>query len=70
MRFRLLLFADSRSAAGVVLLRAVVRAARERADVEVVAVADTASAPPPALRLPRALAGEAARRILGSSEPV
>lgn len=62
-RFRLLLFADSRSPAATLLLRAALRALWARADAELVAVVDTATCPPSRLRLPRALAAEGARRV-------
>lgn len=62
-RFRLLLFVDSRSAAGTVLLRAARRAIEQRPEIELVGVVDTARTQPGRLRLPRALAAELARRV-------
>jgi methionyl-tRNA formyltransferase len=59
---RLVLLADSRTAASMILLRAALGAARERG-VEVVGVVDTARTPPPATRIPRAVAAEVARQV-------
>ncbi len=64
---RLVLFADPELACSVGLLAACLRAAAGRGDVEVVAVVDTARAPPPPLRAPRAIAAWALRAVLNAN---
>ncbi len=63
--FRLLLFADPRSATSTVLLGAALRA-RRRTGVEVVGIVDAANRPTRRTQLPRALLARLARRV---SEP-
>jgi folate-dependent phosphoribosylglycinamide formyltransferase PurN len=58
---RLLLFADPAMASSMTLLAASLASAAARDDIEIVAIVGTARRPPPALRLPRALAARTAR---------